>query len=248
MITFFRSIRKNLITEGIATRYLKYAVGEIILVVIGILIALQINNWNNEKQQEKIEIKYLKELKENLKKDLNDIEFNISFNESKLTSNKIILDYLNGQTAEVDSIEFHFSNLFFSTRTLVNMSAYENLKSRGLEIISNDSLRQQITTLYEFNFYNTIDFETKDDHEFQYQILVPEITKNLNITQFNVNGGNISGAAKPINKEMLSKNHSFKNALIVNHTIRHLMTETYINLKHNVEKCIHEIDFELDRK
>lgn len=49
MIKFFRNIRKNLLTEGKTTKYFKYAIGEIILVVIGILIALQINNWNQER-------------------------------------------------------------------------------------------------------------------------------------------------------------------------------------------------------
>jgi len=49
MIKFFRNIRKKLLAEGKTTNYLKYAVGEIVLVVIGILIALQINNWNSER-------------------------------------------------------------------------------------------------------------------------------------------------------------------------------------------------------
>ena len=56
MIKFFRQIRQNLIMENKTGKYLKYAIGEIVLVVIGILIALQINNWNEnrkEKQQEK---------------------------------------------------------------------------------------------------------------------------------------------------------------------------------------------------
>jgi|TARA_R110000737_G_C14509985_1_gene473452 hypothetical protein len=46
MIKFFRKIRQNLVSKGNTGKYLKYAIGEIILVVIGILIALSINNWN----------------------------------------------------------------------------------------------------------------------------------------------------------------------------------------------------------
>jgi len=46
MIKLFRNIRQKLVAEGKTTNYLKYAIGEIVLVVIGILIALQINNWN----------------------------------------------------------------------------------------------------------------------------------------------------------------------------------------------------------
>jgi hypothetical protein len=53
MIKFFRKVRQNLLNEGKTTKYFKYAIGEIILVVIGILIALQVNNWNEEKKHQK---------------------------------------------------------------------------------------------------------------------------------------------------------------------------------------------------
>ena len=63
MIKFFRKIRQNLLLEGKTGRYLKYAIGEIILVVIGILIALQVNNWNELRKQKVIEVEFLKGLK-----------------------------------------------------------------------------------------------------------------------------------------------------------------------------------------
>ncbi len=50
MLRFFRRIRQNLISEGKTVKYFKYAIGEIVLVVIGILIALAVNNWNQEKK------------------------------------------------------------------------------------------------------------------------------------------------------------------------------------------------------
>ncbi|SRX74462.1 DUF6090 family protein [Aequorivita antarctica] len=60
MIKLFRNIHKNLLNEGKTSKYLKYAIGEIILVVIGILIALSINNWN-ELQKDSIEEKAILE-------------------------------------------------------------------------------------------------------------------------------------------------------------------------------------------
>mgnify|MGYP000754820746 CR=1 FL=1 len=68
MIKFFRKIRLNLINEGKTTQYLKYAIGEIVLVVVGILLALQINNWNELKKDKQLEKRYLKNLTEELKK------------------------------------------------------------------------------------------------------------------------------------------------------------------------------------
>jgi len=74
MIKFFRKIRQNLLSEGKTEKYLKYAIGEIILVVIGILVALQINTWNEEKKERLQEQKYLIEIKANLESDLLQIE------------------------------------------------------------------------------------------------------------------------------------------------------------------------------
>jgi hypothetical protein len=69
MIKFFRKIRQNLLSEGKTSKYLKYVIGEIVLVVIGILIALSINNWNEEKRDRKIEKDYVILLIEDLKID-----------------------------------------------------------------------------------------------------------------------------------------------------------------------------------
>lgn len=63
MIKFFRKIRQNLIVQGKTLNYVKYAIGEIVLVVIGILIALEVNNWNNERKDLKKENYYLNSIK-----------------------------------------------------------------------------------------------------------------------------------------------------------------------------------------
>ncbi|WP_370476985.1 DUF6090 family protein [Tamlana flava] len=70
MIKFFRRIRLNLLSEGKTGKYLKYAIGEIILVVIGILIALQVNNWNNKRIDNKLEKEYLSRLISELNSDI----------------------------------------------------------------------------------------------------------------------------------------------------------------------------------
>ena len=80
MIKFFRNIRKNVLKEGKTTKYAKYAIGEIILVVIGILIALSINNWNEKSIEESNELKYYKNIKRQLIEDKNAINVNIDYN------------------------------------------------------------------------------------------------------------------------------------------------------------------------
>ena len=69
MIKFFRRIRYDLMNQNKTTKYFKYAIGEIILVVIGILIALQINNWNEGRKNKKMLGQYTNNLIEDLRKD-----------------------------------------------------------------------------------------------------------------------------------------------------------------------------------
>ncbi|MBT8315434.1 MAG: hypothetical protein KJP26_13320, partial [Maribacter sp.] len=69
MLKFFKIIRQQLITKGNFKKYLIYAIGEIILVVAGILIALSINNWNERRKTEILELEYLKRLRTDLKVD-----------------------------------------------------------------------------------------------------------------------------------------------------------------------------------
>ena len=69
MIKFFRKIRQKLLTENKFSKYLIYAIGEIILVVIGILIALSINNWNDSRKNDNLRDNYIESLKKDLAAD-----------------------------------------------------------------------------------------------------------------------------------------------------------------------------------
>lgn len=106
MIKFFRNISKSLLAESKTTKYLKYAVGEIVLVVIGILIALQINNWNERKKEEVIVFNFLANLKEALTDDINSLEHTISFNKTRLKGIFYILEYSGLNTKTFTEMEW----------------------------------------------------------------------------------------------------------------------------------------------
>ena len=80
MIKFFRRIRYGLMEQNKTGKYFKYAIGEIVLVVIGILIALQINNWNEQRKDNAKEQEYLKEIKNSLITDTLQIKKILIFN------------------------------------------------------------------------------------------------------------------------------------------------------------------------
>ena len=87
MLRFFRTLRQRLLTENKFSKYLLYAIGEILLVVIGILIALQVNNWNEERNRTNTEIEYLKRLRSDLANDTAYYHRRIKY------SNKVIADH-----------------------------------------------------------------------------------------------------------------------------------------------------------
>jgi len=84
MIKFFRKIRYDLMNQNKTGRYLKYAIGEIILVVIGILIALQINNWNEQKKEDNTATVLAKSLVEDLNKDADFLKSALTFSKQKI--------------------------------------------------------------------------------------------------------------------------------------------------------------------
>ena len=90
MIKFFRKIRKQLADDNKPLKYMRYAVGEIVLVVVGILIDLQINNWNEWQRQREKETIILNDLKENLEPNIQLLENAIKGNNRRKRSGKLI--------------------------------------------------------------------------------------------------------------------------------------------------------------
>ena len=159
MIKFFRNIRKRLLNHGKTSQYLKYAIGEIILVVIGILIALQINNWNQIKQNHKKEKLYLTEIVTNLKQDSIRLKEVLEYNEFKegLVQNilKIFPDSLTNEertTIILKNLEGFPKFEFFSPK----QTAFKNLMSaESINLISNKAIRNLLIDYYEREYEKT---------------------------------------------------------------------------------------------
>jgi len=164
MIQFFRKIRFNLMEKNKTGKYLKYAIGEIVLVVIGILIALQINNWNELNKERASEKIILNEIRDNLKFDLKDFESNIANLQNKAISSKSILKILESNSDYNDSIGYFFFYLKTYPHFSNKSNGYNLLQSKGLDIIQNDSIRKSITDLYEdrYQYLKTYEKERID--------------------------------------------------------------------------------------
>ncbi len=149
MIKFFRHVRKDLIGKNKTGKYLKYAIGEIILVVIGILMALSINNWNDERKSLERQKDLLTQMKNNLEDNLVQFSRVEKVYRDKRESIKIVLNHIRNKEILPDSICNHFYGPFRDYPPNLTLSAYETFKSSGLGIIKSDKLREEIINLYE---------------------------------------------------------------------------------------------------
>ena len=143
MLPFFKKIRRNLIGNDEFHKYLKYAIGEIALLVVGILIALQINNWNDKRLERKEEVKILKSIKNDLDNTIHELQFLNEIRNIMLTASREIYEMADSQIfieKDLDSL----LELTFPTPTFNNkLGVIDLLFSSGkINLIKNDSIKQ----------------------------------------------------------------------------------------------------------
>ncbi|MDH3245262.1 MAG: DUF6090 family protein [Saprospiraceae bacterium] len=158
MLKFFRKIRQKLLLDNKFSKYALYAVGEIFLVVIGILIALQINNWNTNKQETKELYSYLSNIRKNLQEDLTSVEEIKEWRESSIMRSKRYMEVVH--INELTFFDFNEilrpSHLVFRDFNFIsNTSGIEALKSSGfLRKLHSTSLAGKLNEYY--NIVNKI--------------------------------------------------------------------------------------------
>jgi len=144
MIKFFRKIRQKLLAENKFSKYLIYAIGEIILVVIGILIALAVNTQNEQRKEIKQEQIILKQLNDDYKANLVQLENKIEMRNKIISQSLDILNIAsNSSTISADSLTIRFATLFMDpTFDPIDI----NVESTGnIKLIRNDSLKRLLS-------------------------------------------------------------------------------------------------------
>jgi hypothetical protein len=131
-------------------KYLKYALGEIILVVIGILIALQINTWNEARKDRIYELKMLTEISQSLKNDLLHFEDMIATYDGLYTTSDYFMELSKNNVPFNDTLMGKVFELNNGINFQYNSGPYEALKSSGIDKISNDTIRNAIINLFDF--------------------------------------------------------------------------------------------------
>ena len=187
MIKFFRKLRQQLLTENKFSKYLLYAIGEIILVVIGILIALQFNTWQIEKKDRQIERTLLENIKRDLESDIQEYrnvkEFKIDQNKSGLRLLEYIID--TSKPFE-DTLQFinDFQLIVYFMVPSSNRTSFDIATSTGyLNNITNDSLTNDLS-----NYFNNIGLE---QHVTETKRFINAYNENNLINNYNMFSKNV---------------------------------------------------------
>ena len=146
MIPFFRRIRKKLADDNKPIKYLRYAIGEIVLVVIGILIAIQINNWNEANKRREKELHYLTNIKTDLYLNIKQIDSYITKRNEQIESASTMLQHMEGMPImDINVLNAHALNIYtWQTFFQINNTFQELTNSGNLTLITNDSIKNAL--------------------------------------------------------------------------------------------------------
>ena len=235
MLRFFRTLRQRLLTEKKFGKYLLYAVGEILLIVVGILIAFYLDNINAEKQARETETELLSELKSNLVSNIKILERTLESESQYLSYNQMILDYLDHRKPYNEELESAFGVYFWTVTTNPVTGGYEFLKSKGIDLITDDSLRNRISFIFENEFLILKNENEVWSNNLQQNISYPYHVKHFR-RYFATDSNNVElELAKPFDYISLLEDEEFKS----------INTEIISNRKWNInslQKLIGEIE------
>ena len=150
MIPIFRKIRKKMADDNRPLKYLRYAIGEIILVVIGILIALSINNWNEDQKNKALEKYMLENLVENLEQNCDKLKSRIQSISFYRKSGSVIISAIENKLIDQDSLGKYFHTALMNTSGIgLSETGYNVIKNNGFEIIRNQALKKEMMVFFE---------------------------------------------------------------------------------------------------
>jgi len=243
MIKFFRKIRQNLISEGKTEKYFKYAIGEIVLVVIGILIALSINNWNENRKSKRVANEIYQNLQASLVQDSIEVQKIIKFHIKSLEVQKtLILSDVNQKPIEFD--ENNLNELIDDITLGIfsffpKIGVYNSIVSdKGLELLESIEIKTSLINLYDHQYKRYANMDATIESKYHNQLL-PVIYKKIGYVN-NVIKSPDSLLFKENYKELISE---CRNVYVVLTSNRDLL----IQISKDINKLLELIRIELEK-
>ncbi len=210
-----------------------------ISVFIGVSLAFYLNQWSDEQKDKKAEEKILLEIRTGLKQDLQDMEVNIRGHQEGLKAVEFFKKLPFKQDTAQDSVMIKWFNLFRNFVVIQNSSGYESLKSKGLELIQDDSLRYAIIEVYDIE-YEILEKLEEDYDEIQYHTnyfkpILDILAENMVFTR------KAGLTIAPLSLEPTVKN-KYLNYLIRIEGNRHFTLGQYYRVQEKLTKLIANLD------
>lgn len=152
MIKFFRRFRHALINDSKFSKYLIYAIGEIALVMMSILLALQVNNWNEGRKTKLLEKKLLREYNAELGYNIDAVA---NFRQDMINRREccvLLLETIDQKRPYADTLSTCYHVLTRSLQNYLSQTTYKSIESQGIDIISDDSLKLRIINLHALTY------------------------------------------------------------------------------------------------
>lgn len=255
-------------SENKTARYLKYALGEIILVVVGILIAVQINEWNNIQARKTLGITLLGQVKEEVQSIQKDVENDLSVLVLGQKSAAKISEHMKTDKAYSDELCFDFYFMSKDEYIYPKKAVYAKIKNEGLDIITNDTINYFLQDLYESHFpriskdnpfkpdiedyfsdYFNAHFTPNEDLSLQFEAVLAHT--NIKMPQMLTTAdGNITKRTigyVPRNYEDLKQDSQFKMLVSKTNEFRNYKIGRYSRTKEIIDELIPMIERELEQ-
>ncbi|MBT8219038.1 MAG: hypothetical protein KJP00_04405 [Bacteroidia bacterium] len=248
MIKFFRKIRQKLLSESQIRKYLIYALGEILLVVIGILIALSINNWNEQRKNNNLERQFLTGLRADLVSDSTLFSKRIQEAENHIRFNRSFIEELYKEQRTYNDIKSLYKKLsLYSDLLTIQNSTYQELINDGkLNLIRNEELKSAI-----INYYNATEEASKHIEEFNMfsvnnLLIAVEKIPNILILYNDLNIGSfdykLKGQYEFVNDPNSTKFQISENVATLYSTKHEVFLAYYEDLREKTKHIIHSIN------
>lgn len=239
MLRFFRRIRQSLLQENKFSKYLLYALGEILLVVIGILIALQINNWNEEQKALADEKATILSLKLEFEKNLVDLRASVSNVRAIKEAGELLLqhtgpDYNEGSLANADSVISFTQRMVVWDPSLYTLSSIKN--SGKIASLSNEELKLKLIEWESFyaNLVDWCDFYVDGGEKYFQYLEENGIGRNFTAMR----GARYGNSRFPGTNEALLREISFENKIVGRVTVNRFLMEFYQEAVARIEDII----------
>jgi len=204
MISFFKRIRRKLLENKRLRKYALYAIGEIILVMVGILLAVQVNNANNAKKLGQVELEILSEIRTNLFACKEMMQKNYNSNHQRVEALENLLNHMDSDSLYDHRFDKTFFGLSQWNSPFFTTSGYKSLQSKGVDLIKDKALRTAIVQLHDRTFGNIQNGFEKTDWVYYGNVVFEFLSKHVRSNHQN-------DTALPNNYESLRKNTEFIN-------------------------------------